>query len=414
MYTKTIVHEIQRLKRTGLSQRRTALELKINRETVRRYWNADPNQPIIQKRNRQSCLDRYQEKIHAWYRQHGNADVVRQELKKKFGLQVSLRALQTYLKPLRQELLLEQSAQIKAMHRIETPPGQYMQIDFGERRAWIGDKQMKIHLFVATMAYSRRRFVMVFEGEKQCNWLRGIEKAFERSGVPRYVACDNPKSMVKDPAIRGTRSCCFSERFRAFCHYWDVIPVACYPYYPQSKGKVERSVAYVKDNAIAEHRFKSFEDLKEHLNDWMDNVSDTLNLRWLPEEETERTPIARFAKEKEYLTVACKPAFLSIREEERIVGAKGLLRIDNCNYQMPLNYCGLKVRTQVDETTIKVFIGSNCVKQFNKTLDQVKPSTFEATTEEGLPDFGASESSFAVNPLQRPLAVYDNLTGGAW
>ena len=64
MYTKTIVHEIQRLKQTGLSQRRTALELKINRETVRRYWNADPNQPIIQKRNRQSCLDRYQEKIH--------------------------------------------------------------------------------------------------------------------------------------------------------------------------------------------------------------------------------------------------------------------------------------------------------------------------------------------------------------
>ena len=49
MYTKTIVHEIQRLKQTGLSQRRTALELKINRETVRRYWNADPNQPIIQK-----------------------------------------------------------------------------------------------------------------------------------------------------------------------------------------------------------------------------------------------------------------------------------------------------------------------------------------------------------------------------
>ena len=33
MYTKSTVSEIQRLKRMGLSQRRTAAELKINRET---------------------------------------------------------------------------------------------------------------------------------------------------------------------------------------------------------------------------------------------------------------------------------------------------------------------------------------------------------------------------------------------
>ena len=112
MYTKSTVSDIQRLKRMGLSQRRTAKELKINRETVRRYWNADPNQPVIQHRDRSSSLDCYQEKIQAWYRQHGNADVVRQEIRKEFGIQVALRTLQTCLKPLRQELLLEQSARI--------------------------------------------------------------------------------------------------------------------------------------------------------------------------------------------------------------------------------------------------------------------------------------------------------------
>lgn len=255
---------------------------------------------------------------------------------------------------------------------------------------------------------------MVFESEKQCDWLLGIEKAFKRFGIPRYLVCDNPKAMVKDTAVRGTRSCSFSERFQAFCHYWDVIPVACYPYYPQSKGKVERSVGYVKSNAIAGHRFRNFEDLRVHLDDWMNNVSDTLELRWLPEEELARTPIARFAKEKEYLQDVRKPVFMSIREEERTVGAKGLLRIDNCNYQMPLNYCGLKVRTQIDETQIKVFLGSDCVKQFSKALDQVKTTIFEEVTEYGLPDFGASDIVFSRNPLQRPLAVYDKLAGGGW
>lgn len=414
MYTKSIVCEVQRLKRIGLSQRRTALELQINRETVRHYWNADPNQPVIQHRNRSSCLDPYQEAVYAWFRQHGNTDVVRQELEKTYGLRVALRTLQTYLKPLRQELLLEQKRLVKAMHRIETPPGQYLQIDFGERKVWIGGQRVKVHFFVATLAYSRRRFCMVFEGETQCNWLLGIEKAFERFGLPKYLVCDNPKAMVKDPAIRGTRSCCFSEKFQAFCHYWDVIPVACYPYYPQSKGKVERSVGYVKTNAIAGHRFRDFEELKAHLNDWMDNVADVVNMRWLPEEETARTPIARFEKEKEYLQTVQKPAFMSIREEQRTVGAKGLLRIDNCNYQMPLNYRGLTVRAQIDETQIRVFLGSDCVKQFNKSLDQVKTTIFEDVTKYGLPDFGASDITFASNPLQRPMAVYDNLTGGGW
>ena len=414
MYTKSIVQEIQKLKRMGLSQRRIASELQINRETVRRYWSADPNQQIIQHRHRQSCLDRYQEEVHMLYRQHGNADVVRQELKKTHNLQVALRTLQTYLKPLRQELLQVQKESLKATRRIETLPGQYMQIDFGERKAWIGGELTKIHLFVATMAYSRRRFAMVFEGEKQCDWLQGIEKAFKRFGIPRYLVCDNPKAMVKNPAVRGSRSCCFSERFQAFCHYWDVTPVACYPYYPQSKGKVERSVGYVKNNAVAGHRFKDFEDLKKHLTDWMDNVADMLELRWLPEEETERTPAARFGREKDYLRAVDKPPFLSIREEERTVGAKGLLRIDNCNYQMPFNCCGLKVRVQVDEININVFIGNDCVAQFNKTLDQVHPSTFDDETEYGLPDFGASEISFAKNPLQRPLAVYDSIVGGSW
>ncbi|TIS04962.1 MAG: IS21 family transposase, partial [Mesorhizobium sp.] len=65
------------------------------------------------------------------FRQHrGNADVVRQELAREHGLQVSLRTVERAVAPLRQAL----RAEARATVRFETPPGRQLQIDFGETR----------------------------------------------------------------------------------------------------------------------------------------------------------------------------------------------------------------------------------------------------------------------------------------
>lgn len=414
MYTKSIVVEIQKLRQQNISQRQIAKELGISRKTVRHYWDSDPLKPPVQHRKRDSLLAPHQEEIYGWYRQHRNADVVRQEFQTKYQQKVSLRTIQYFLKPLRQEIKAEEASMLKAMNRIETPPGQYMQIDFGEMFTWIDHQKTKIHLFVAVLAYSRRRFVWATLGEQQADWLEGIEKAFAHfGGIPSYIVCDNPRSMVKDPAKRGTRSCCFNDRFVAFCRYWDVQPIACYPYYPQSKGKVERSVGYVKHNAIAGHHFESFDHLQKHLQQWMVNVADQLIMKELPEDE-EKIPIQRFVLEQPCLRLVNKPAFVSLREIVRKVGAKGLLRIGNANYRMPANYSGTKVRVQIDGDGINVFSGAVCIKQFHRTLDRVKPNIFEQEAEDQFPRFGATDRILNSNPLQRNLSEYEIIIGGKW
>ena len=51
------------------------------------------------------------------------------------------------LRHLRREL----EAETRATLRFETPPGRQLQIDFGEQRVALGDEDVKVYVFVATL-----------------------------------------------------------------------------------------------------------------------------------------------------------------------------------------------------------------------------------------------------------------------
>ncbi|MGI4940907.1 MAG: IS21 family transposase, partial [Janthinobacterium lividum] len=108
-------------------------------------------------------------------RHRGNADVVRQELASELGIVVSLRTVERSVSHLRRELAAEALATV----RFETPPGRQLQIDFGQCRVAIeGSDRDTVHLFVATLGYSRRVYAAAFRHERQSAWLEGIEGAF--------------------------------------------------------------------------------------------------------------------------------------------------------------------------------------------------------------------------------------------
>ena len=71
------------------------------------------------------------------------------------GLRVSSRTVERAVHPWRQQL----AAEARATVRFETPPGRQLQIDFGTTTVRIGGEPQSVHLFVATLGYSRRAFV---------------------------------------------------------------------------------------------------------------------------------------------------------------------------------------------------------------------------------------------------------------
>lgn len=208
------------LRRRGWGIKRIAGELGCNPRTVRCYaeqgeWRG------YDRRRRGGRLDGLQDWLAERFRQnHGNADVVRQDLLREHGIAVSLRTVERAVAPLRRELRAETLATV----RYETPPGKQLQIDFGERGVSIAGESTKVFLFVATLGYSRRTYVQAFRHERQSAWFAGLEGAFRYfGGTPREVLFDNARALVTHHDA-ASREITFNERLHAFARHWAFRP----------------------------------------------------------------------------------------------------------------------------------------------------------------------------------------------
>lgn len=296
-----------------------------------------------------SALDAHDDfLLERFLRHDGNADVVRQELAAELGIQVSLRTVQRALKPFRERL----RASRQATQRYETKPGKQLQIDFGEKRVVIGGEDQEVHVMVATLGYSRRIFAKAYAQETQVEWLDGMEAAFAHfGGVPATVLMDNAKALIDTPRQKDA-SAVFNARLQAFARYWGFTPRACGPYRARTKGKVERSVGYVKSNALAGRRFTSWGALDRHLGIWLATVADHRRL----EEADGATPLDRFDADYEALTVVTgKPPFGSPRDLERTVTAEAAIVLDTNVYSVPWQLIGAKVQVTTTATTVNIY-----------------------------------------------------------
>lgn len=194
--------EVQRmlaLHALGWGAKSISRELGCSRNTVRSYLRQGAWRAMDVSR-RGSVLEPHREWLAERLRQHrGNADVVRQDLARELGIEVSLRTVQRAVEPLRRELRAEAVATV----RYETAPGHQLQIDFGSTAVVVGEESQRIHLFVATLGYSRRCYVAVFLHERQSAWLQGLEGAFRHfGGLPREVLVDNARALVDEHNVQ--------------------------------------------------------------------------------------------------------------------------------------------------------------------------------------------------------------------
>lgn len=226
MLTPEEVTAMVRLHGPGWGSKRIAAELGCARNTVKRYVTAGGWTP--QRRGaRRSRLTGLESFLSERFRRHrGNCDVVRQDLAREHGIAVSLRTLDRVVAPLRRTL----HAEVRATLRFETPPGRQLQIDFGGMAVAVGGEMVKLHLFVATLGYSRRPYVRVFRHERQSAWFDGLEGAFRHfDGVAQEVLVDNPKALVEHHDAQ-TGEVRFNERLKAFARHWGFRPRAGAPY----------------------------------------------------------------------------------------------------------------------------------------------------------------------------------------
>jgi transposase len=403
-----------RLRDLGWGTRRIAAELGCDRETVQRY-HATGGWAPYRTPERPGALAGHGAWLAERFRRHrGNADVVRQELAAELGIVVSLRTVERAVAALRRELAAEALATV----RFETPPGRQLQIDFGERRVAIGDEQVRVYLFVATLGYSRRVHARAFRHERQSAWFEGLEGAFRHfGGLPKEVLLDNAKALVEhhDPV---TREVVFNARLHAFARYWDVRPVACAPYRARTKGKDERGVGYVKRNAIAGRSFASWGALEAHLAWWMREVADQR-----VHGTTGEVPMVRFEREERQALrpLGSKPPFRQMRELTRCVQNDGCVDVDTNHYSVPWQLIGAQVSVVVSGGEVRISHAGTEVARHGQRRGRRERAVARAHlrgivvgARGGPRSDGVGDGVVPGADLLRPLAEYEQVAGGAW
>ena len=398
-----------RLTSLGWGTRKIAAVLGCSRTTVKRYVEAGGFLAYRQPQ-RSRRLDGLDDWLAERFRRHrGNAEVVRQDLARELGILVSLRTVERTVAPLRQAL----RAEARACVRFETPPGKQLQIDFGETRVVIGSEPVRVHLFVATLGYSRRVYVQAFRHERQSAWFDGLEGAFRHfGGVPHEVLIDNARALV-DHHDAATREVRFNERLHAFARYWGVRPRACAPYRARTKGKDERGVGYVKHNAIAGHVFASWAALEAHLDWWMREIADRRM-----HGTTGEVPLVRFERDEARTLTPLngRPPFRQVRELVRRVQADCTIEVDANSYSVPWRLIGESVGVVVADGRVRVRHASQEVAVHAETTGRrqriVDPAHFRGVAGAVRP-LTAGELS-PTSTLLRPLDEYERVAGGGW
>lgn len=415
MKTPEDVEAMLRLKACGWGVKRIAREVGCSHHTVKQYLAAGGVKPF-KAPQRPKRLDGLEAWLHERFVRHaGNADVVRQDLQAEHGIIVSARTMQRAVAGYRQALRAEALATV----RFETPPGRQLQIDFGERLVEIGGVKVKAFLFVATLGYSRLCHVRAFRNEKQACWFDGLESAFAAfGGVPAEILLDNARALVvrHDSA---SRIVAFNDKFLAFARHWGFAPRACAPYRARTKGKTERGVGYVKNNAVAGHSFESWEAFEAHLSAWERDIA---NAR--VHGTTGEAPRLRFDRDEAHrlAPLGGRPAFGALRELSRIVANDCTVEIDANHYSTPWRLIGERVAVTVCAGMVRIRHGVREVAAHAQARGR-RERVIDAAHLEGVagrdgavrrPALDAPPSTPPAPTLLRPLTEYEAAIGGGF
>lgn len=224
----------------------------------------------------------------------------------------------------------------EAYLRLRTLPGEQCQCDWGHfGHIKQGQAKRPLMAFVMVLSWSRRIFLRFFLGAHMENFLRGHVQAFESWGaVPRVTLYDNLKSAVlerKGQAIR------FNPVVLALSAHYHFEPRPVAPARGNQKGRVERSIRYIRDNFFAARTFTDIDDLNAQADAWVAGAS---SQRPCPE-DAKITVHDAFEQERPSLMALPATPFSCDELRAVSVGKTPYVRFDLNDYSIPTPMCSV-------------------------------------------------------------------------
>ena len=304
-YNKLIVYyEVQKLFRDDLTISQISRELVLNRRTVRSYLAMNETQYEQYINNQcdrkkdllpfeefvKTKLEKFQDtsaaQMHDWLKEnHENFPKTSSKTIFNFVTWVRQKYDLPKLSPTREYMIVE-----------ELPYGKQAQVDFGEYNMRDGNhKRIKVWFFLMILSRSRFKYVWFSEHPFTSDLaIEAHEKAFGRfGGIPDEIVYDQDKVFMVD---ENQGDLILTDAFRAYTKERSFTLHFCRKADPESKGKVENGVKYVKQNFLYNRPYMNIETLNDEAIAWLGRTANVM-----PHNRTKKPPFDEWIIEKPFL-----------------------------------------------------------------------------------------------------------------
>jgi transposase len=400
------VLSIKALHAQGWSQRRIARELGIDRESVARHLRAgskpakappgsddskpakappgseaEPtdSKPAKAPPGSRSLCEPWRAEIGAKLEAGLSAQRIFQDLVQEHGFAGRYHSVRRFVAHLNQ-------ADPLPFRRMEAAPGEEAQIDFGKGAPILDEdgRRRRTHVLRVVLSHSRKAYSEVVYRQTTDSLIHCLENAFWHfGGVPKTLVPDNLKAAVLkadwyDPDL--------NPKLQSFCDHYGTVLLPTKVRTPRHKGKVERGVGYVQENALKGRTFTSLSEQNAFLLGWETSVADTRI------HGTTRRQVKQLfdAAERSALQTLPLERFPCFQEGQRMVSRDGHLAVGKSYYSVPPEHLGRKMWVRYDSRLVRIYDDKMKLICMHATVTQGKFST--------QPEHIASEK---ISPVER-------------
>ena len=383
MITMNIYRKIKKCKSLGQTTTSISQELGLARNTVAKYLTMTVEEYLVYKKKRScrtkkfdSIKDEVIELVKNILRKKPNTHFymasVYDFLEEKYSnLPGSERSFRNYIQFLIENGDLEKNAEGRLYQPVdELPFGKQMQLDFGEIKISLHEK---VYIFGALLSSSRFKYSVV-QGKpfKAIDVIKHLLNCFEYfGGIPEQLVIDQDSTMV---VSENNGDLIFTKQFDIFIAEMDIKMFVCRKSDPESKGKVENFIGFIKKSFFNSRSFSNADGVNSIENLSIDKINEINQsmLLWLNRkangkisQATGHLPADLIEKEREKLRPLRASIFNDnsfLKRSSRKVSAESLISVKSCKYSVFYEYNHQEVWVSFDNDKLLVYASSNSVK----------------------------------------------------
>ena len=358
MVKREMYHEIKRLRKLGYGKNRTARELGIDKRTVIKYWAMEEDeyrQYLTRMRSREKGYDCLREAILDLYRENEfiklPVSAVYDYLEETMGaLPGNENSLRNYVRYLQETGVIVFSERTRYYTKVaELPYGKQLRIDFGEQKNARGGKD---HIFGAVLSASRFKYAGLQERPFTAkDLIDHLLDCFDYiGGIPEELVIDQDSIMV---VSENAGDIIYTKDFSDFIHEMGLRMRVCRKADPESKGKIENFIKYIKHNFFAIREFQSFTEARQSLMRWLERRANGKI-----SQATKKVPLLEIEEERKHLRPLRHSIYRKDRagaREERQVNDKCRIAVNASLYDLPEKYRNRAVEIYKTEDKLFVF-----------------------------------------------------------